>query len=89
MPQSGSKTDSLGEEDAKTLASALRAKAEKIRKGTAMRDATSFVQQVGEQWFPESKKGEGGALSADFDDPDSMDETADFFDSSGGVTLSY
>jgi len=90
LPQSGSTTDSLTEEEAKKLASALRERAEKIRKGLAPRDATSYVQEVDKQWFPSEVGGEGpGTLSAEFDDPDGMDETADFFESSGGVSLRY
>jgi hypothetical protein len=90
LPQSGSATDSLTEEEAKRLASALRAKAEKIRKGLAVRDATSYVQQIDKQWFPTADKGkDAGTLGANFDDPDDMDETAKFFESSGGVTLRY
>jgi hypothetical protein len=89
LPQSGSKTDTLAEDDAKKLASVIRTRADKIRTGLAPRDATSFVQQVDKQWFPPEAGEEAEALSADFDDPDEMDETAEFFDSSGGVTLRY
>jgi hypothetical protein len=90
LPQSGSATDSLTEEEAKRLASVLRAKAKKIRKGLAVRDAASYVQQIDKQWFPTTDEGkEAGTLGADFDDPDDMDETANFFESSGGVTLRY
>jgi hypothetical protein len=90
LPQSGSTSDSLTEGETKKLASALRDRAEKIRRGLAPRDATSYVQQVDKQWFPPVGEGEGaGTLHADFDDPDGMDETADFFESSGGVTLRY
>ncbi len=68
----------------------LKTRAEKIRKGLAPRDATSYVQQFDKQWFtPTAEEEDVGALRADFDDPDSMDETAVFFDSSGGVTLRY
>jgi len=28
-------------------------------------------------------------MRTDFDDPDGMENTADFFEASGGVTLSY
>jgi hypothetical protein len=90
LPQSGSESDSLSGDDAKKLASALRVRAEKIRKGFAPRDAASFVQQVNKQWSPPSTGTEGVEdLKADFDDPDSMDETASFFESSGGATLKY
>ena len=89
LPQSGSSTDSLSEDDAKKLASVIRTRADKIRKGLAPRDATLYVQQVDKQWFPPAAGEEVEALSADFDDPDDMDETAKFFDSSGGVTLRY
>jgi len=90
LPQSGSATDSLTGAEAKKLASALRARAQKIRKGTAPRDASSYVQQVDEEWLPPAVEGKDvGIVSADFDDPDSMDDTAKFFESSGGVTLRY
>ena len=89
LPQSGSSTDSFSEDNAKKLASVIRARAEKIRKGLAPRDATTYVQQVDKQWFPPAAGEDLGTLRADFDDPDSMDETAVFFESSGGVTLRY
>jgi hypothetical protein len=90
LPQSGAATDSLTEDEAKRLASALRARAEKIRKGLAVRDATSYVRQIDKQWFPFAEEGkDAGTLGADFDDPDEMDETANFFESSGGVVLRY
>jgi len=90
LPRSDSATDSLTEAEARRLASALRTRAEKIRKGVAPRDASSYVQQIDSGWFPPEVEGEGvGTLKADFDDPDSMDETAEFFGSSGGVTLRY
>jgi len=90
LPQSGSETDALTEDESKRLASALRARAEKIRNGLAARDAATYVQQIDKKWFPPTAEGEGvGALRTDFDDPDGMDETADFFESSGGVTLRY
>ena len=90
LPQSGSETDSLTEAEARKLASALRARAEKIRKGIAPRDASSYVQQIDKDWFPPAVEGEGvGTLGADFDNPDCMDDTAGFFESSGGVTLRY
>jgi hypothetical protein len=90
LPQSGSSVDSLDGDVAKKLASAMRTRAEKIRKGLAPRDAASFVQKMDKEWFPSrDEKDDAGAMKADFDDPNSMDETADFFDSSGGVTLRY
>jgi hypothetical protein len=89
LPQSGSSTDSFPEDEAKKLASVIRARAEKIRKGVAPRDATSYVQQVDKQWFPPEAGEDVGVVHADFDDPDGMEDTASFFDSSGGVTLRY
>ena len=90
IPQGGSATDSLSEQESKNLASALRDRAERIRKGLAPRDATSFVQQADKELLPPAAEDEGaGTLNADFDDPDGMDETADFFESSGGVLLQY
>ena len=89
LPQSGSATDSLTEDEAKRLASALRARAEKIRKGLVPRDATSFVQQVDKKWFPYVEGEDVGTLRADFDNPEGIDETASFFEKSGGVTLRY
>lgn len=89
LPQSGSETDRLSEQQAKKLASALRARAEKIRRGTAPRDASSYVRRLDKRWLPEAQGQKGGAVSADFDDPDGMESTAGFFDSSGGVTLRY
>jgi hypothetical protein len=89
LPQSGSASDSLTGDETKKLASALRAKAEKIRKGLASRDANSYVQQIDKEWFPSADGEDAEPLRADFDDPDDMDETANFFESSGGVTLRY
>ena len=89
LPQSGSETDHLSERQAKNLASALRARADKIRKGVTLRDASSYVQRLDRRWFPKAGEQKGGEVSADFDDPDRMDSTADFFDYSGGVTLRY
>ena len=90
LPQSNSAADSLTDAEARRLASALRARAEKIRKGIAPRDASSYVQQVENEWIPREVDGEDvGTMSADFDNPDSMDDTAEFFKASGGVTLRY
>jgi hypothetical protein len=90
LPQSGSTTDSLTAIEARRLASALRARADKIRKGVAPRDANAYVQQIDKAWFsPAVEEGDAGSLSADFDNPDRMDDTAQFFESSGGVTLRY
>ena len=90
LPQSGSATDSLTEDESKKLASALRGRAQKIRRGLATRDAAAYVGQIDKQWFPPGASGEGeGTLDVDFDNPDGMEETADFFGSSGGVILRY
>ena len=79
LPQSNSATDSLTDFEARRLASALRAGAEKIRKGIAPQDASSYVQQVENEWIPREADGKGvGTMSADFDNPDSMDDTPDY-----------
>ena len=88
LPQSGFQTDKFSEREAKRLASALRARAEKIRKGAVPRDASSYIRQLDRRWF-KAEQQKAGTMSADFDDPDTMDSTASFFDSSGGVTLRY
>ncbi len=89
LPQSGSETDCLSEQQAKKLASALRTRAKKIRRGIAPRDASSYVKRIDRWWLPKTEEQKAGEVNADFDDPDSMDLTASFFDSSGGVTLRY
>lgn len=90
LPPSGSTTASLSNDEAKELAVALRVRAEKVRKGFAPRDANSYVRRIDKQWFPSHpEQGDIGTLSADFDDPDSMEKTANFFYSSGGVALKY
>jgi len=89
LPQSGSSRDSLTDEEARKLATVLRARAERIRKGIAPRDAASFVQEIDKEWFPPSEGKGAGAIGADFDSPESIQETANFFETSGGVTLSY
>jgi len=90
LPQSKTAIESLSDGEAKKLASALRARAEKIRKGLAPRDATSYVQQIDKEWFPPTAEGDdAGVVAADFDDPDGMDEISSFFESSGGVVLRY
>jgi len=89
LPQSESETERLSEREAKKIASALRTRAKKIREGTAPRDASSYVQRLDMKWFPKGEEQETETVSADFDDPDSMDSTASFFDSSGGVSLRY
>jgi predicted DNA-binding ribbon-helix-helix protein len=90
LPQSGSEIDSLTEDESKKLASALRTRAKKIRNGLAARDAAAYVRQIDKQWFPPTTKGESeGTMHVDFDEPDDVDETADFFEFSGGVVLSY
>ncbi len=89
IPQSGAETDQLTEQQAKRLASALRARSKKIRSGIAPRDASSYVERLDKRWFPKAETKKTGTTTADFDDPDGMDSTASFFDSSGGVTLKY
>lgn len=89
LPQSGSETDRLSEQQAKKLASALRTRADKIRKGIAPRDASAYVQGLDKRWFPQAEEPSAGTVRADFGDPDDMEATARFFDSSGGVTLRY
>jgi hypothetical protein len=89
LPKSGSETDRLSAKETRELASALRARADKIRKGLAPRDASSYVRRIDKDSFPKAEREKAGAVSADFDDPDSIDRTANFFDSSGGVTLTY
>jgi hypothetical protein len=90
LPQSGSAVDSLSDDETRKLALALKARAEKIRRGVAPRDATSYVHQIDKRLSPPSgDREEVPAIRADFDDPDSMDETADFFELSGGATLRY
>jgi hypothetical protein len=87
LPKSGSEEDTLSSDQASELAAAIRTRAEKIRKGVAPRDASSYVRLINKEWLEED---EGAAtMSADFDDPDSMEKTADFFESSGGVALTY
>jgi hypothetical protein len=89
LPQSGSSTEVLSNNQTKMLAMALRTRADKIRKGAAPKDATAYVQKLDRGLLPSGDDKDVGNLRADFDDPDSLDETASFFDSSGGVTLSY
>lgn len=89
LPQSGSEADHFSAKETKELASAIRARAEKIRTGASPPDASSYVQQMGTKWLSESEKKDAAELSADFDDPDSMEETASFLYSSGGVILTY
>ena len=89
LPQSGAAKDRLSARATKELASAIRARAEKIRRGEAPRDASSYIRLVSERWLPGSEERGAGDLKADFDDPDAMEETADFFYSSGGITLTY
>jgi hypothetical protein len=88
LPQSGSSSETLANNQTKRLALALRTRADKIRKGTAPRDATAYVQKLDRELLPSSNQG-AGTLKADFDDPDSLDEIASFFDGSGGATLTY
>ena len=89
LPQSGFETDRLSAGQAKKLASALRARAEKIRKGIVPRDASAYVRGLDRRWLPQTEEPNAGTVGADFDDPDGMEATARFFDSSGGVTLRY
>lgn len=89
LPQSGSSSETLSNNQTKRLALALRAKADKIRKGAAPRDATAYVQKLDRDLLPSGDGQDMGSLKVDFDDPDSIDETASFFDGSGGVTLTY
>ena len=89
LPESGTATDSLSENDAKKLASCLRARADKIRKGLAPRDATAYVRQFDKGWFPAVEKEDVKISTVDFDEPEQIEEIARFFESSGGVTLDY
>jgi hypothetical protein len=87
LPKSDSEKDSLSPKQARELAAAIRSRAEKIRKGVALRDASSYVQQADKEWF--DKEEVAVDVGADFDDPDGMEKTARFFESSGGVALAY
>jgi len=90
LPKNESETVSFTEDETKRLASAIRARAKKIRKGLAPRDAKSYVDQMDSRFFPSMKtKDEGKTTLVDFDNPDAMDETAKFFELSCGVTLTY
>ncbi|HEV2137867.1 MAG TPA: hypothetical protein VGR53_03430 [Nitrososphaerales archaeon] len=83
-------TLSLTEEQTKKLGSAIRARAEKVRKGLAPRDAKSYVDKIDDRFFSrEQTQDEGKSIAVDFDNPDSMDDTAKFFELSRGVTLTY
>jgi len=83
-------TLSLTEDQTRRLASAIRARAEKVRKGLAPRDAKSYVDKIDGRFFPpEQNQDEGKAIAVDFDNPDAMDDTAKFFELSRGVTLTY
>jgi hypothetical protein len=85
-----SETTSFTEDETKKLASAIRARAEKVRKGLAPRDAKSYVDKIDSQFFSPEKTGdEGKTTPVDFDDPDAMDDTAKFFELSHGVTLAF
>ena len=80
----------MTEVESERLASALRARAEKIRRGLVKRDASTYVEQIGKEWFPRAEDGEDtGVMAARFDDPEDMEKTAEFFETSGGVTLRY
>ncbi len=90
LPQSGSSTETITGDDVKKLASAIRVRAEKIRKGLAPHNASSYVKQFDEAlWSSKDKEKDAGTVRVDFDNPEDMDKTADFFDSSGGVTMTY
>ncbi|MDE1852573.1 MAG: hypothetical protein KGI38_02365 [Thaumarchaeota archaeon] len=90
LPQSGSETETLSADEAKKLAVALKVRADKIRKGLALRDADSYL----ESWYeartpPAIWEGKGNLHTIGYDEPNEMDKTADFFDLSGGVTFTY
>ncbi len=90
LPKNDSETISFTEDQTRNLAAAIKARAEKIRKGLAPRDAKSYVDQVDSQFFPPEKgQDEGKTTPTDFDEPNAMDETAEFFELSQGVTLTY
>jgi len=90
LPKNDSETISFTEDETRSLAAAIKARAEKIRKGLAPRDAKSYVDQIDSRFFP-PKKGpkEEQTTPVNFDEPDAMDETAEFFELSRGVTLTY
>ncbi len=90
LPKNDSETFSFTEDGTRSLASAIKARAEKIRKGLAPRDAKSYVDKIDSRFFPpEQTQDEGKAIAVDFDNPDAMDETAKFFELSHGVTFTY
>jgi hypothetical protein len=90
LPKNDSKTISFTEDETKRLASAIKSRADKIRKGLAPRDAKSYVDRIDSRFFPpESPLDERKATPVDFDNPDAMNETAKFFELSRGVTLTY
>ncbi|HEY6282558.1 MAG TPA: hypothetical protein VIW22_01380 [Nitrososphaerales archaeon] len=90
LAKSDSETLSLTEDQTRRLASAIRARAEKVRKGLAPRDAKSYVDKIDDRFFPpEQTPDEGKATAIDFDNPDTMDDTAKFFELSHGVALTY
>jgi hypothetical protein len=90
LPKNDSETISFTEDETKRLASAIRARADKIRRGLAPRDAKSYIDKIDSRFFPsEQTPDEGKTTPTDFDNPDAMDETAKFFESSRGVTLTY
>jgi hypothetical protein len=90
LPKNESETTSFTEDETKRLASAIKIRADKIRRGLAPRDAKSYVDQIDSRFFPpEETQDKGKTTPVDFDDPDAMDETAKFFELSRGVTLTY
>ncbi len=90
LPKNDSETISFTEDETRSLAAAIKARAEKIRKGLAPRDAKSYVDQIDSRFFPPEKgPKEEQTTPVNFDEPDAMDETAEFFELSRGVTLAY
>jgi hypothetical protein len=90
LPKADSETISFTEDQTKELASAIRAKSDKIRKGLAPRGAQAYVDSMDNQFIlPEKSQDERKATATDFDNPDDLDETAKFFQLSRGVTLTY
>jgi hypothetical protein len=88
LPNDDSETISFTEDQTKMLASAIRNRADKIRKGLAPRNAKSYVDKIDNRFFPPESPGDKRkAAPVDFDNPDDMDETAKFFELSRGVTL--
>jgi hypothetical protein len=90
LPKNESETTSFTEDETRSLAAAIKARSEKIRKGLAPRDAKSYIDQIDSRFFPPEKgPDEGITTPINFDEPDALDETAEFFELSHGVTLTY